>query len=196
MTILGNQGAADHAETLSACEDAAESVILWHPLAVSELLQLPEYSQAVLAAQCFCADDATEITHQRRARRAAFAGQRSKNVTVYLGEAALADEIAPPVTMARQLRFLGNLFTNTAAAVAIRTVPSDGATSGVFQPVRALRPSSQLVRLSQPSGHRVLCSDHDGHYRGLIDELGQRALPQRDLCAAIIQGVTKFHLAS
>jgi len=114
-------GLSDESRTLIRLESEAASIVNWEPLLVPGLLQIPEYTQAVMAGCGVPADDAQARVAARLGRQAILSRAEPAELRVLVDEMALRRVLGDQRVMARQLRHL------TAAAerrnVTLQVVP-------------------------------------------------------------------------
>ncbi|MFF0149500.1 helix-turn-helix protein [Amycolatopsis sulphurea] len=121
LILPGNLSNRDHLAALRDCETLSTTIRTWHPLRIPDLLQIPDYTMAVLAAQGFSPADSQELAALRTESGNIIHGPHSTPITAYIGASALTNLVGSPAIMCRQLDMLVVPSTGTT----VRVVPDD-----------------------------------------------------------------------
>ncbi len=93
-------------KTLIQLEAEATAIVSWQPLLVPGLLQIPDYTRALMRACGVPEADAQMRVAVRLGRQAILTGDRPPALTAVVDEGALRRVLGSPLVMARQLRHL------------------------------------------------------------------------------------------
>lgn len=99
-------GLSDESRTLIRLEAEATSVVNWQPLLVPGLLQLPDYTQALMRSGGIPDDEAQGRVAARLGRQAILSRATPPTLHALLDEMVLRRVLGSPRVMARQLRHL------------------------------------------------------------------------------------------
>ncbi|SER61079.1 Helix-turn-helix domain-containing protein [Lentzea xinjiangensis] len=136
---LQEHGAAEPIQprTLVRHEATAKTLVSWQPLVVHGLLQIPEYTRAVVEANANVPEDEVEERVAARAARKK-ALQPSLKATFYLHETVLRTPVGGEEVMRAQLKHLAQVSRRT--YVVIRVIPTSlGAHAGHSGPFVLMR---------------------------------------------------------
>jgi Domain of unknown function (DUF5753)/Helix-turn-helix domain len=142
---------------LVSAEACASSEAVYAPFQVPELLQVPEYTAAVAAADPFVPHEQERAFAEAvRARQRVVLTERALPLEVVLGEASLRSKAGGPLVMRAQLTHLAETAENS-AHVTIRLLPFTAGPSalgggGEFTVLRFGPVDLGLVHLADPSG--------------------------------------------
>jgi transcriptional regulator with XRE-family HTH domain len=144
-----------------ALEQAASDIFAYDPLHIPDLLQTPQYAQAIMTGDPSLPGDAAQGTlAELRLSRHQLLNERRTKLTALIGEAALRQVTGDPDVMRDQLRVL----TALRERIVVQVLPTDcGASSS--GPVTILRfaevPSLGAVYLPGLSGGICLAGQQD-----------------------------------
>jgi transcriptional regulator with XRE-family HTH domain len=192
---LGRQTEPDHMAGVLACERVATSLVDWQPLVVPGLLQTPDYARALFFSDGVPRAVAERQADARTARRPLVVGPRAIPFEALIGEAALANPIGGPETMARQLRFVADLAA-TSASLRVRVVPTRAGAhpglGGQFS-LYGMRSADPIVYFEHySSGAFILDAGDVGTYRDVIGQIRERALGPTESIAFIEELAAEF----
>ncbi|GAA3551308.1 helix-turn-helix transcriptional regulator [Amycolatopsis ultiminotia] len=171
MVVLGDQSTRDHLAALGDCAALARSISVWHPLLIPDVLQIPDYSKAVLVAQGFSNKEAYQLATIRAESGNLIIGPGAKPITAFIGTAALTEPVGTPEIMGRQLGFLDNVVA-TSREVVVRIVPENtGWHPGLSGPFTLF--ATPPAAVAHFSHHRAgsFVPDDGGEYRGIVERL-------------------------
>ncbi|MFF0146973.1 helix-turn-helix protein [Amycolatopsis sulphurea] len=179
-------GGPDDPHCLAAlrdCAGLAKDIWVWHPRLIPEILQIPEYTIAVLGQQGVDPPTARRLAASEGCQRLAFG---TTPVTAYISRAALTSQehLGTSTIMTRQLAYLDRL--ETIAGLTIRVLPDHAPPAGFSGPFTLFSTySAPIVHIPHHATSGVVLPDLRGHYTDITDRLDDLAEPPRDSLATI-----------
>ncbi|GGM32527.1 transcriptional regulator [Micromonospora sonchi] len=186
-------GLSDESRTLIRLEAEATTIVNWEPLLVPGLLQIPDYTQAVMVGCGVPADEAQSRVAARLGRQAILSRPAPPALHALIDEAVLRRALGGPRVMARQLRHLVEAAERP--NVTLRVVPlAVGAHTGL---------DGSFALLDFPRNRSVVYLDHKltglfleeapqvAHFRGEADRLAGMALSPAESVRLVAQVATE-----
>lgn len=183
-------GLTDESKTLIRMETTATRIVDFEPLLIPGLLQVPDYTRAVMRACGLSEEDAEGRLSARMGRQGIFSRDKAPETRFIVDEIALRRVVGSPATMARQLRHIAE--TTEYPHVSLRVLPfSVGAHTGLdgsFMILEFERAKSVVHLEHKLSGGFLEEPDQVELFRHQADRLEESALSggkSTDLVAAI-----------
>ncbi len=164
--------------TFIRLEAAATRIVNWQPLLVPGLLQIAEYTQAVMRACDITDGSARTRTAARLARQAILARDEPPELHVIVDEAALRRPLGGPRVMARQLRHLIQVVESPAVTISVLPAGIGGHTGldGPFVLLEFARDPAVVHLEHKLSSVFLEAPDQVTAFRQAADRLGRMAL--------------------
>ncbi|WP_051166149.1 helix-turn-helix domain-containing protein [Amycolatopsis orientalis] len=173
--MRGSPADPPHYATVAGHERNAESLTVWAPLQIPELLQTPDYARLVLGPGLRDKENLEQVVENRLSRNAILFGARAIEAQMFVGTEALRDHFGDAEVMLRQVRHL----IDASATVKLRLVPSQAVTEGAFSWYRQ-RDETEVVYCPHQRAGVFLAGKQAAPYSGIIARLAKSALSSED----------------
>ncbi|WP_370939109.1 Scr1 family TA system antitoxin-like transcriptional regulator [Amycolatopsis sp. cg13] len=173
--MRGSQADTAHYAILSGHERYAESVTVWAPQRIPDLLQIPDYARLVFGPSLRQKEILDQVVDNRLSRNRILFGPEAVEAQMFVGTEALRDHFGDAEAMLRQMRYLMEI----AQAVQIRLVPSEAVTEGAFSWYRQ-RDETEVVYCPHDRAGVFLVGRQAAPYAGTIERLAESALSRAD----------------
>ncbi|WP_409182160.1 helix-turn-helix domain-containing protein [Amycolatopsis sp. VS8301801F10] len=171
----GSQANTAHYALVAGHERNAESVTVWAPLEIPDLLQTPDYARLVFGPSLWDSEILEQVVENRLNRKRILFGAEAVETQLFIGTEALRNDLGDAELMLRQLRYLIEI----AATVNIRLAPSEAVTAGAFSWYRQ-RDTTDVVYFPHERAGVFLSGREAAPYVGTIGRLAESALSLED----------------
>ncbi|MFF0144654.1 helix-turn-helix protein [Amycolatopsis sulphurea] len=173
------------------CTELSESIQVWHPHLIPDILQIPDYTMAVLRAQGVDTPTARRLTAARAESTTLITGGTTP-ITAYLTRAALTQQhLDTPTIMTRQLAHLESLTTTT--NLTLRILPGHVALGFPGPFTRFSAYSAPIVHIPHHAEAGAVIPDQDGHYTAITDRLAKHATKHQPSLTAMRELISDDH---
>ena len=173
--MYGSQADTAHYTMVAGHERHADSMTVWAPLQIPELLQIPDYARLVFGPALWDNEILEHVVGNRLSRNEVLFGADPVEAQIFVGTEALRQHFGDAEVMLRQVRYL----MEVAQTVKIQVVPSEVVTEGAFSRYR-LRDASDVVYCPHQRAGVFLAGREAAPYANIIDRLAESALSPGD----------------
>ncbi|GAB3381251.1 helix-turn-helix domain-containing protein [Amycolatopsis echigonensis] len=171
----GSQADTAHHAIVAGHERNAESVTVWAPLRIPDLLQIPDYVRLVFGPSLWDQEVLERVVQNRLSRNRILFGVEAVEAQLFVGTEALRNDFGDAEVMLRQMRYL----VEVSQRVKIRIVPSQAVTEGAFSWYRQ-RDETDVVYCPHHRAGVFLAGRQAAPYAGTIERLAEAALSAED----------------
>ncbi|WP_116199017.1 helix-turn-helix domain-containing protein [Amycolatopsis circi] len=173
--MRGSQADTAHYAILSGHERHAESMTVWAPLQIPDLLQIPDYARLVFGPGLRDKEILEQVVENRLSRSRILFGAEAVEAQLFVGTEALRNHFGDAEAMLRQMRYLMEI----SQTVTIRLVPSQAVTEGAFSWYRQ-RDATEVVYCPHHRAGVFLVGRQAAPYAETIERLAESALSRAD----------------
>jgi transcriptional regulator with XRE-family HTH domain len=162
----GPQSDPAHFAALVAHERVADSMTVWAPTVLPDLLQIPDYARLTCDADLLGSDELSEHVKARMRRRDILFGKDAVPAEFFISDEAVRDSLADEEVMLRQLRFIVDTATmsrSIGVRILRRSDPRNAVLAGAFA-VFAMNDSPPVVYCPHYSMGAFLAKEHARSY--------------------------------
>ncbi|MFE3172550.1 helix-turn-helix domain-containing protein [Amycolatopsis sp. NPDC059090] len=173
--MRGSQADTAHYAILSGHERNADSVTVWAPLQIPDLLQIPDYARLAFGPGLRDKEILEQVVENRLSRNRILFGAEAIEAQLFVGTEALRNHFGDAEVMLRQARYLMEI----SQTVKIRLVPSHAVTEGAFSWYRQ-RDETEIVYCPHHRAGVFLVGRQAAPYAETIERLAESALSRAD----------------
>ncbi|MFB9928879.1 helix-turn-helix domain-containing protein [Amycolatopsis halotolerans] len=173
--MRGSQEDTAHYAMVAGHERTAESVTVWAPLQIPELLQIPDYARLVFGPGLRDKEILEQVVENRLSRNEILFGAEAVEAQLFVGTEALRNHLGDAEVMLRQVRYL----MEVSQTVMIRLVPSPAVSEDAFSRYRQ-RDETEVVYCPHHRAGVFLVGRQAAPYAGTIERLAESALSRTD----------------
>ncbi|GAA1021562.1 MULTISPECIES: helix-turn-helix domain-containing protein [Amycolatopsis] len=173
--MRGSQADTAHYAILSGHERNADSVTVWAPLQIPDLLQIPDYARLAFGPGLRDKEILEQVVENRLSRNRILFGAEAIEAQLFVGTEALRNHFGDAEVMLRQTRYLMEI----SQRVKVRLVPSQAVTEGAFSWYRQ-RDETEIVYCPHHRAGVFLVGRQAAPYAETIERLAESALSRAD----------------
>lgn len=173
--MYGSQADTAHYTMVAGHERNAESMTVWAPLQIPELLQIPDYARLVFGPALWDNEILEHVVENRLSRKEILFDAEPAEVQIFVGTEALRQHFGDAEVMLRQVRYLIEI----SPTVKIRLVSSEAVTEGAFSWYR-LWDATEVVYCPHQHAGVFLSGREAAPYADVIESLAESALSPED----------------